>query len=68
LESTSVTKLNRACQLNDSILRQLVIKIDPRLVDTMVAVAKGEAVPGTEEDGEAGETPAVESAEAAPAT
>ena len=40
LESTTISKLNRACQLNDGILRHLVIKIDPRLVDTMVAVAK----------------------------
>jgi len=57
LESTTISKLNRACQLNDGILRHLVIKIDPRLVDTMVAVAKGEAVPdaedSTEEGGEA---------------
>ena len=57
LESTTISKLNRACQLNDGILRHLVIKIDPRLVDTMVAVAKGEAVPdaedATEEGGEA---------------
>lgn len=66
LESTEVTKLNRACQLNDGILRQLVIKIDPRLVDTMVAVAKGEAVPGSEEATEQGE--ATEAKEAAATT
>ncbi len=53
MESTTISKLNRACQLNDSILRHLVIKIDPRLVDTMVAVAKGEAVPDAEEETEA---------------
>ncbi len=52
LESTAITKLNRVCQLNDGILRHLVIKIDPRLVDTMVAVAKGEAIPGTEDETE----------------
>lgn len=69
LESTEVTKLNRACQLNDGILRQLVIKIDPRLVDTMVAVAKGEAVPGSEEATEQGEaTEATEAKEAAATT
>ena len=56
MESTTIGKLNRACQLNDGILRHLVIKIDPRLVDTMVAVAKGEAVPNAdEEEGDATE-------------
>lgn len=66
LESTEIGKLNRSCQLNDGILRHLVIKIDPRLVDTMVAVAKGEAVPGSEEATEEGE--ATETKEAAAAT
>ena len=61
LDPTIISKLNRACQLNDGILRHLVIKIDPRLVDTMVAVAKGEAVPGSEE--EAGEGEATETKE-----
>jgi len=55
LESTSISKFNRACQLNDGILRHLVIKIDPRLVDTMVAVAKGETLPGEAEEGGEGE-------------
>ena len=40
-EGTTLTKINRACQLNDMILRHLMVKIDPRLVDTMVAVAQG---------------------------
>lgn len=42
LETSKMVKFNRACQLNDSILRHLAIKLDPRLVDPMVAVAKGE--------------------------
>ena len=67
IESTSISKLSRACQLNDSILRQLVVKIDPRLVDTMVAVAKGEAIPEEEaEEGEEGKTE--EAKEAVPAS
>lgn len=41
MEGEMVTKLNRAAQLNDSILRHLFVKIDPRLVDHMVAVAQG---------------------------
>ena len=49
MESTEVTKFNRACKLTDMMLRHLVVGIDPRLVETMVAVAKGEAVPQEEE-------------------
>ncbi len=41
LESTSIVKFNRACKLNDIILRHMVVKIDPRLVDAMVSVAQG---------------------------
>ncbi len=42
MESTELPKFNRACQLNELILRHMVVKIEPRLVDAMVAVAKGE--------------------------
>jgi hypothetical protein len=35
-------KFNRQCQLTDIVMRHLAIRIDPRLVDTLVAVAKGE--------------------------
>ena len=49
MKSTEVTKFNRACKLTDIMLRHLVVGIDPRLVETMVAVAKGEAVPEVEE-------------------
>ena len=48
MESTNNSKLNREFQLYDNILRHLVVKIDPRLVDTLVAVARGEAVPEPE--------------------
>lgn len=39
LDTQALPKFNRACQLNDIIIRHLVISIDPRLVDTMVAAA-----------------------------
>ena len=39
LDTQALPKLNRACQLNDMIIRHLVIGIDPRLVDTLVAAA-----------------------------
>ncbi len=42
MESTAMAKLNRACQLQDMIVRHLAIRIDPRLVDTLIAIAKGE--------------------------
>ena len=58
-EGEKLAKFNRACQLNDSVLRHLVVKLDPRLVDPMVAVAKGEKP--AEEPAE-GEAPAEEAA------
>lgn len=44
IESTRLPEFNRACQLNDNILRNLTIKVDPRLVETLVAHASGKAV------------------------
>jgi hypothetical protein len=37
--------LDRACHLNEAIVRQMVLKIDPRLVEPMVAHALGRALP-----------------------
>ncbi len=45
MDAQNVPKFNRACQLTDTVLRHLLIAIDPRLVDAMVAVARGEATP-----------------------
>lgn len=45
LDSTQLAAFNRACQLNDNILRNLTLKVDPRLADTLVAHAKGEVTP-----------------------
>lgn len=42
MESTEMPKFNRQCQLTDIVMRHLAIRIDPRLADTLVAVAKGE--------------------------
>ena len=44
LEPEKVTELNRACQLNDNILRHLVIKIDVRLEETLIAHALGKTI------------------------
>jgi small subunit ribosomal protein S6 len=44
MESTKVDEFNRACRLNEAILRNLTLKVDPRLVDTLVAHARGERI------------------------
>ena len=54
-DSAEMTKFNRGCQLNDSILRHLSIRLDPRLVEPMVAVAQGKTVAAAEETAEEGE-------------
>lgn len=54
LDSSRVTEFNRACQLDSNIVRNLTLKVDPRLVDALVSHAKGESVaPASDESGEA---------------
>ena len=43
MDSASLTKLNRDTQLSEVVLRSLILKVEPRLVDAMVAHAKGTA-------------------------
>ncbi len=50
MEGSKITEFNRACQLNDNISRVLVTKVDPRLVDALVAHTLGTS---QAEDGEA---------------
>ena len=54
-DSNRLVDFNRACQLNDIVLRHLAVKVEPRLVDALVSAAKGEVVNAS---------PADESAEA----
>lgn len=42
MDSNKLSEFNRLCQLNEFVLRNLVLKIDPRLVDAMVSHALGE--------------------------
>ena len=42
MPSGNVEEFNAAVKLNDNILRHLVLQIDNRLVDTLVAHARGE--------------------------
>ena len=39
LESGELTSLNRQCQLSESILRTLFLKVDPRIADALVSHA-----------------------------
>jgi small subunit ribosomal protein S6 len=48
MESQKVVDFNRQCQLSESILRNLTTKVEPRLVEALVAHAKGEAPAATE--------------------
>lgn len=43
LETTKLTEFNRSVRLDENILRHLVIKVDPRLVETLVAHTLGKA-------------------------
>lgn len=45
MESTKQPEFNRMCQLNESIVRYLITRVDPRLIDTLVAHALGKALP-----------------------
>ncbi len=40
LPSTRLVEIQRKCQLSDDVLRVLFLKVDPRIVDTLVAHAK----------------------------
>ena len=44
LEGTKLSEFERAIQLNDNVMRSLTLKIDPRLVDPLIAHAKGETL------------------------
>jgi small subunit ribosomal protein S6 len=45
--------MERAFQLNDNVLRSLTLRLDERLVEPMVAHARGETVPSTVVDDDA---------------
>lgn len=40
LDPARLTEVHRACQLNESILRFLFLRVDPRIVETLVAHAQ----------------------------
>jgi small subunit ribosomal protein S6 len=67
-DGKSLPGIDRDCKLSEMIMRQLVLRIDPKMVNTMLEVAKGEhatALHNMQE--EAGEEPAGGGAAPAPA-
>ncbi len=59
MESERVAAFNRECQLDDSILRHLTLKVDPRMAEIRISQASGEPVsapsePATDARGSAG--------------
>ncbi len=45
LDSLEIQNINRKFELSDSILRSLVLKVDPRILDTLVAHASAKPEP-----------------------
>lgn len=59
LPGAKLSQIERNCQLSDSVLRALFLKVDPRIVDTLVAHAQAGPA-GLQADEAAEETPAEE--------
>ena len=55
MPGTALTEFNRDCEISEDILRHLALKIDARLVETLVSHAKGEAVAQPAEEAPAAE-------------
>ncbi len=58
MDTNKVAEFNRACRLNENVLRNLTLCVEPRLVETLVAHARGETVPAKEAEATAGESEA----------
>jgi small subunit ribosomal protein S6 len=41
-EGKSLTGIEQDCKLSEMIMRQMILRIDPKLVETMLSIAKGE--------------------------
>jgi small subunit ribosomal protein S6 len=46
LDAEHLSEFNRQCKLNENILRNLTLSVEPRLVDVLVAHARGGKQPG----------------------
>lgn len=47
MDGSKLTEFNRACRLDENILRFLVTSVDPRLVETLVAHTMGHSIRGS---------------------
>ncbi len=56
-DGKNVVEIERDCKLSEMIIRQLILKIDPKLVDTMLAAARGEMPPGEHDEAPEGQPP-----------
>ena len=59
-EGDKITGLNRACELKSGLLRHMVLKIHPRLVEPILEHAASAPVHGPVGEGEAAPAPALE--------
>ena len=64
-DGKEIAALERKCQLSDSILRVLFLKVDPRIADTLVAHASG-VTAKADEPAETAPAEATEKTETAP--
>ena len=48
MESARLAEFNRECQLDDNILRNMTLKVDPRTADARVSQASGERIAAAE--------------------
>ena len=53
VEGQKLPQITRQSELNDNVLRSLLLKVDPRIVDTLVAHAMGAAAGSSSGDDEA---------------
>jgi len=63
LESGKVAEFNRECQLDDSILRHLTLKVDPRMAEVRISQARVEPVVPSSEPAASREDAAVDADE-----
>jgi small subunit ribosomal protein S6 len=69
-EGKNLAEIEHDCALNEMILRMLILRIDPKLVDTMLSIAKGEHAVALhnihEEPGDGGGVSVIEGLEETP--
>ncbi len=65
LDSVRLKDLHRECQLNENVLRQLFLNLDPRVAEALVSIARGETIASEDgpEETEEGADAKAESAE-----